>query len=51
MYEKEKAELIKKALLIVDELGDMDIDNDSDKIEELIERSIKLKKSSLWKLK
>ena len=45
-----KADLIKKALTIVDELSDLDID-DIDDIIDLIERSEKLKKHTLWKLK
>jgi len=52
-----KAELIKKALLIVDELADavdeqaeFDVD-ETEKILELAERAQKLKKDRLWKLK
>jgi len=47
---RNKAELIKKALTIVDELAEFDIDN-IDEIVDLIERSEKLKKDRLWKLK
>jgi len=45
-----KADLIKKALTIVDELSELDID-DIDEITDLIERSEKLKKHRLWKLR
>jgi len=46
---QEKAELIKSALKIVDDLGKMDVD-DMDELEKLIEKAHKLKKSRLWKL-
>jgi len=45
-----KADLIKKALTIVDELAELDYD-DYEEMGELIERSEKLKKHRLWKLK
>jgi len=52
-----KAELIKKALTIVDELADavdeqaeFDVD-ETEKILELVERAQKLKKNRLWKLR
>jgi len=54
--EKEKAELIKSALIIVDKLAKMDSDDifanddDMDELEELIEKAKKLKKNRLWKL-
>jgi len=44
-----KADLIKKALTIVDELAELDVDEIED-IEDLIERAEKLKKHRLWKL-
>jgi len=47
---EQKADLIKKALIIVDELAELDID-DFDDFEDLIERAEKLKKHRLWKLK
>jgi len=47
---EQKADLIKKALIIVDELAELDID-DIDDFEDLIERAEKLKKHRLWKLK
>ena len=47
---QKKAELIKKALTIVDELADLEI-NEIDEIEELIEKANKLKRERLWKLK
>jgi hypothetical protein len=47
---EQKADLIKKALIIVDELAELDID-DIDDFEDLIERAEKLKKNRLWKLK
>ena len=47
---EQKADLIKKALIIVDELAKLDID-DIDEFEDLIERAEKLKKNRLWKLK
>ena len=50
MYEKEKAELIKNALLLVDKLADMDV-AEIDEIEELIDKAKKLKKNTFWKLK
>jgi len=54
--EKEKAEIIKSALKIVDKLGKMDVDDishnddDMDELEELIEKAKKLTKNRLWKL-
>jgi len=47
---RNKANLIKKALTIVDELAELDID-DIDEMVDLIERAEKLKKDRLWKLK
>lgn len=44
-----KAELIKKALKIVDDLADMEVDDRYD-IENLIDSAYKLKKDRLWKL-
>lgn len=44
-----KADLIKKALQIVDELAELDI-NEVDDIDDLIERSDRLKKDRFWKL-
>jgi len=51
--ELRKAELIKKALKIVDELAKIDYDfyADGEDIEDLIEQAQKLKKDRLWKLK
>ena len=51
--EQQKAELIKQALTIVDELADLEIDlfeGDGD-LDELVEKAEKLKKNRLWKLK
>ena len=54
--EKEKAELLKSALKIVDELAKMDADdifaNDDDReeLEDLIEKAKRLTKNRLWKL-
>lgn len=54
--DREKAELIKSALRIVDELGKMDIDDikhdddSADELEELIKKANKLIKSKFWKL-
>ena len=45
-----KAELIKKALLVVDELAELDIKDIYD-LEDLIEKAENLKKDTLWKLK
>ena len=45
-----KAELIKKALTIVDELAELDYD-EYEEMSELIDRAEKLKKHRLWKLK
>ena len=45
-----KAELIKKALLVVDELAELDIKDIYD-LEDLIEKAENLKKNILWKLK
>ena len=56
IQDMEKAELIKSALKIVDELGKMDIndiqnDEDSaDELDELIEKAKKLRKNKFWKL-
>ena len=50
MYERQKAELIKNALLLVDKLADMDV-AEIDEIEELIDKAKKLKKNTFWKLK
>jgi len=47
--EEQKADLIKKALTIVDELAELDIDDVED-VEDLIEQAEKLKKDRLWKL-
>lgn len=47
---EQKADLIKRALIIVDELAELDID-DIDELIDLIERSEKLKGDRLWKLK
>ena len=49
---KQKGELIKKALKIVDELAELDVDdkNEIDDIADLIEKAEKLKKDRLWKL-
>lgn len=44
-----KADLIKKALQIVDELAELDI-NEVDDIDDLIERADRLKKDRFWKL-
>lgn len=51
--ELKKGELIKKALTIVDELADLEVDlfeGDGD-LDELVEKAQKLKKDRLWKLK
>ena len=48
--DRNKADLIKKALTIVDELAELDYD-DYEEMGELIERAEKLKKDRLWKLK
>jgi hypothetical protein len=49
---KQKAELIKSALTIVDKLSKLDIEDvdDLEIIEELINKSKTLTKSTLWKL-
>lgn len=53
---QEKAELLKDALKIVDELGKFDDDleywelDDHEEIEKLITRSKKLKRSRFWRL-
>jgi len=47
---EQKADLMKKALTIVDELAELDYD-DYEEMGELIERAEKLKKDRLWKLK
>lgn len=46
---KKKADLIKKALTIVDELAELDID-DIDELTELIEKAEKVKHDVYWKL-
>lgn len=46
---KKKADLIKKALMIVDELAELDIDN-IDELSELIEKAEKVKHDVYWKL-
>ena len=48
--EQQKAELIKKALTIVDELAELDYD-DYEEMSELIEKAEKLKRDRFWKLK
>lgn len=52
--EKNKANLIKAALKIVDALGKYDIDDmssyDKDELEELVDKARKLTKDRLWKL-
>lgn len=47
--ESRKADLIKSALKIVDELADLELD-EVDDIDELIDRANKLKRDRLWKL-
>lgn len=47
--DRKKAELIKKALTVVDELAELDID-DTDELSELIEKAEKLKHDIYWKL-
>jgi hypothetical protein len=47
--DRKKADLIKKALKIVDELAELDID-DTDELGELIEKAEKLKRDTYWKL-
>ena len=47
--EEQKADLIKKALTIVDELAELDYD-DYEETSELIDRAEKLKKDRFWKL-
>ena len=49
---EQKADLIKKALTIVDELAELDVDDkdDTEDIYELIEKAEKLKKDRLWKM-
>ena len=55
--DQNKAELIKKALTIVDKLADIEIDEikdgdiDYDNLDDLIVQAEKLKKDRLWKLK
>lgn len=46
---RKKADLIKKALTIVDELAELDIEG-SDELGELIEKAEKLKHDIYWKL-
>jgi hypothetical protein len=46
----QKANLIKDALKIVDELATLDIHDDRDEVDELIDKAIKLKRHRLWKL-
>jgi len=52
--ERDKANLIKDAIKIVDELAKYDIDDmssyDKDELEELIEKAKKLKKNRHWRL-
>jgi len=55
--EKEIAIILKDSLTIVDKLAKIDINDvktnvdEYDKLDELIERAIKLTKSPIWKLK
>lgn len=54
--DREKGELIKKGLTIIDELGKIDTDypldeEDLAKIFDLIEQAQKLKRHRLWKLR
>ena len=46
---EQKADLIKKALSIVDELADLEYD-DYEEMQDLIDRAEKLKKDRFWKL-
>jgi hypothetical protein len=46
---RNKAELIKKALKLVDELGSLE-EFDAEEIEDLMDRAEKLKKNVHWKL-
>ena len=48
--DRKKVDLIKKALTIVDELGELDIENNYDDINELIDDARKLKRDTYWKL-
>ena len=50
---EQKADLIKKALIIVDKLAELDVDDkdDTEDIYDLIEEANKLKKDRFWKLK
>ena len=45
-----KAALIKKALVLVDKLGGLDIKDDYELVDELVDEAAKLKKDRLWKL-
>ena len=47
---EQKADLIKKALTIVDELAELEYD-EYEEMQDLIDRAEKLKKDRLWKLK
>ncbi len=47
---EQKADLIKKALTIVDELAELEYD-DYEEMQDLIDRAEKLKKDRLWNLK
>lgn len=47
---EQKADLIKKALIIVDELAELEYD-EYEEMQDLIDRAEKLKKDRLWKLK
>jgi hypothetical protein len=47
---REKARIIKEALMIVDKLADIDYD-EYEEMQELIDKATKLKKNRFWKLK
>lgn len=50
---EQKADLLKRALIIVDKLGDLEVEDADDMVEidDLIEEASKLKRNRLWKLK
>jgi len=50
---KEKARILKESLLVVNKLAELDVDNenDIDEIDDLIKKSIKIKKNKYFKLK
>jgi hypothetical protein len=47
---EQKGKLIKEALLLIDKLSKINIENDKDDLEDIIEKAVKITKNKHWKL-